>query len=121
MQGWRFAAAPTLACLAAIAWAGCSSGHETGTVEGKFIAVGGMTNNSIPVSGTITVRSSDGHHTVLHVEKNTRFKTTVRAGKVSLIGRSQFFDSGRDDCQPDHPIVVKADTTARADVLCQMR
>jgi hypothetical protein len=107
--------------LAGLVLCGCSSGSQTGTVEGRFLMVGGpVPGFSIPVAGTVTVTASDGHRTVLHVARNTRFKTTVAAGNVSVVGRSRYFDGGRDDCQPDHRVVVKAGSAIHADVLCQM-
>ena len=118
MQGRRVGVA---LALAGLVLTGCSSGSQTGTVEGRFLMVGGpMPGYSIPVAGRVTVTSTDGHRTVLRVERNTRFETTVTAGKVSLVGRSPYFDGGRVDCRPDHRVVVKAHATIHADVLCQM-
>lgn len=101
----------------------CSGGGaSTGTVQGRFLMVGGPPPGyTEPTGGAVTATSTNGHKRVIHVGDSARFTVKLPTGRTTFVGYSPKYNSGHVSCVPKRPVIVKGNATVEVDVLCQMR
>ncbi len=100
----------------------------TGTVSGHLFAVGGLVNQTRPLSGVVFVSgrgnmfvpAGPGRFTGA-VGSDGEYVVTVPAGRYSVTGRSPQFNGGRTTCFARGPVIVSEGAVVVANVVCPMK
>jgi hypothetical protein len=92
----------------------------TGIIDGTLEAVGGGAPGSPrPLSGSITLRNSDGTVLTATAGSDGAFVVRVPIGRYTITGRSPRYDGGGTDCYSGEPATVTgADETVHVTVAC---
>lgn len=75
----------------ALGLAACTSSPQsvpTGTVTGRFVAIGGLTAVPRPLSGAVTANSTSGHSFTVEVGKSGNFLLSLPAGLYRVTGHT---------------------------------
>jgi len=109
-----------VALCAGVAFAGCSSPPDEGTLDGILLAVGGPAGTGpLPLSGSVTFHGSDGNIATIDLSANGRFSAHLPVGRYTVAGRSPQFKGGAGACQAPGPVTVTNDVTSRVEIDCQ--
>ena len=74
-----------------MALAACTSSPQSapsGTVTGRFVAIGGLTAVPRPLTGQVTAKTSTGRRFTVTVGKSGKFVLSLPAGLYGLTGRT---------------------------------
>jgi hypothetical protein len=122
----RTVLAVALACVYFAAFgllAACSGNHDVakGTIRGRLLAVGGPAPGTArPLPGTVTLQNAVTHlKTIVHVNADGRYLTTVAVGRYAIEGRSPLYGSGKYRCKAFKDATASVAAPAVVDVFCQ--
>jgi hypothetical protein len=97
-----------------------SSTVGTGVVRGTLEAVGGPPPGTPrPLTGSITLRDSDGTVVTAATGSDGAFSAQVPIGTYAITGRSPLYDGGNVDCPSSGPVTVTGGATIIVVVACQ--
>jgi hypothetical protein len=104
-------------------FAGCSSEAPKGTITGSLMMVGGPSDSSRPIAGTVTVTEVGAGTTsvVVQVAADGAFSAQVPAGSYTLAGTSPLYGDGAYPCRGENRVPVQASSSASADVVCSVK